>query len=608
MNAKKILSGALCAAMLVSAVSVSAERLTFSDVENVAGVAWAKPYISEMTEMGYIKGYDDGTFKPDKTITKTEALLLLSRMLGALDETYSDSVEFAVDEYSSVLKKYSTDYPEEIAFLLYTGVLTSDDLGSYISSSNKNTPLKRYEAAVLLTKLLGAEADVKKNTFVSSSYADTVEIPDSARAYVEYVKGEGIMEGMGVNQSGQPVFSPNTAVTRAQMAKMLCCLIDVLDRSAETGVIVDVDDFNDTFTVRVNSVDVLYSTASNTRFKIGGADTTLSALKAGMNVKITHVKGQVSLVESITVIEDAVIYGLVSSTKTTSGSMSITVVDANDSSAKETYPVSDKVKVRINEAIDNFSKIKSTNYVKMTIDDGEVCEIEVVSKSSSVSGKLTAVDASGEYTVLTVETADGETADYEVSADGVSVARNDLDAKLSSLMQGDSVTLKLTYGKVTKITAASVNQQIQGTISYVTFTSSGTKIAIESSGKVTEYPVNKSVEVLIDSSEGSVYDLRPGSDIKIKLQSNEIIKIESAATAVKSQLVGTVKSTNANYGLMIVEEGSSEYNVFVNDNTKIIDSITGLSMKLKAVEKGRTVTVTGSTSSGVLEATVIVVQ
>lgn len=608
MKAKKLLSGALCTAMLVSAISVSAAKVTFSDVENDPTVSWAKPYISEMAELGYIKGYEDGTFKPNNTITKTEALLLLSRMLGVNDDAYADSVELAQDAYGSMLKKYSTNYSNEIAFLLYTGVLKTDDLDTYISTSNKNTPLKRYEAAVLLTKLLGAEEDVQKNTFVSSSYADTVEIPDSARAYVEYVKGEGIMQGMGTTVSGQPVFSPNTDVTRSQMAKMLCSLIDVLDRSAETGVIASVDNFNDTFTVTVNSVDVMYTAASNTRFKVDGKDVDLSALKSGMHVKITHLKGQVSLVENYNVIEDAVIYGLVSSTKETTGSMAITIVDANDSSKKQTYSVSDKVKVRINDAVDTFGKIKSTNYVKMTISDGTVTEIEVVSKTTNVSGTLINLDASGEYTILTVKGSDGTETDYEVSADGVSVARNSLDAKLSSLMQGDSITLRLTYGKVTKITAASTNQETQGTISYITYTTTGTKIGIEISGKVTEYTVNKSVDVLIDSSAGSVYDLRPGSDIKIKLQSSEIVKIEAAGTITKSQLVGIVKSTNANYGLMVVEEGNSEYSVFVNGNTKIIDSITGASIKLKSVEKGRTVTVTGSTSSGVLEASVIVVQ
>ena len=59
---------------------------------------------------------------------------------------------------------------------------------------------------------------------------------------------------------------------------------------------------------------------------------------------------------------------------------------------------------------------------------------------------------------------------------------------------------------------------------------------------------------------------------------------------------------------MVVEESGIDYNVFVNSNTKIIDSTTGRSVLLKNVEKGKFVTVTGSTASGVLEASVIVVQ
>ena len=90
---KKILSGILCSALLFS--SVSAAKLTFSDVENEPGVAWAKEYINEMAERGYIKGYEDGTFKPNNTISKTEALILMSRMVGVNDDNFADSVEFS---------------------------------------------------------------------------------------------------------------------------------------------------------------------------------------------------------------------------------------------------------------------------------------------------------------------------------------------------------------------------------------------------------------------------------------------------------------------------------------------------------------------------------
>ncbi|MBQ9736922.1 MAG: S-layer homology domain-containing protein, partial [Clostridia bacterium] len=75
---KKLLSGILAVVLLFSTVAAA----TFSDVENDPTVAWAKPYITEMSEKGYIKGYEDGTFKPNNPISKTEALILLSRMIG----------------------------------------------------------------------------------------------------------------------------------------------------------------------------------------------------------------------------------------------------------------------------------------------------------------------------------------------------------------------------------------------------------------------------------------------------------------------------------------------------------------------------------------------
>lgn len=603
---KRVLSGVLGAVMLCSAMSVSAAG--FSDVENVASVAWAKPYINEMAELGYIKGYEDGTFQPNKTITKTEALLLLSRMLGVNSEDYADSAENALDEYDDVVGGYSTNYAKEVSFLLYTGALKADELDDYISSANKNVPLKRYEAAILLTKLLGAEEEVKNNTFVSLSYADTIDIPAEARAYVEYVQTAGIMQGMGNNEAGKPMFSPNTGVTRSQMAKMLCTLIDVLDVTTEIGALVEIDDFEGEITVKIGNKESVKELSESAKFKIGGKDVDGAAMTKGMNVKVTTLNGKVSLVENYAVVEDAVIKGLVSSTRDASGTRTIVIADANDKTDIETYTLANDAKIRVGGAIDVFSKVKANNYVSLTIADGLVVELDVIDKSSSASGTLTSIRFAGDSTILTVDDASGESIDYEVSNDGVQVSRNNLETNLAALMEGDSVSLKMTYGKVTKILATSKNQTMSGTISFITFSTTGTKLGISISGEVKEYTVNKSAKVLVDSAESSVYDLRPGTDIEIKLQSAEIVSIEAAGSVLKSQLTGIVKSVNATYGLIIIEEGGQEYNVFANGNTKIVDSATGQTVALKNIEKGKTATVTGSNSSGVLEATVIVLQ
>ncbi len=604
---KKLLSGILCVVFLLSTLSVSA--LTFSDVENDPSVAWAKPYINSMADAGYLKGYEDGTFKPNNTISKTEALILLSRMIGVNDESFSDSVELAVEEFKGTLSKYSTNFAKEVSFLLYAGVIKADELGSYLSSSNKNAPLLRYEAAILLTKLLGAEAEVQGNAFVSSSYADTIEIPDSARAYVEYVKEKGIMQGMGNNKDGQPEFWPNTAVTRSQMAKMLHSLIDVLDLSVQTGVVVGVDEFESTITATVNENDIVYTVTDFTKFKINGKDAALEDMVEGMNVKITHLAGSLSMVENYVNVEDSVIYGIVSSVRNATGVKSVTIADANDTKNVETYVLADDVTIRVNGAIDTFSKVKTNNYVSLVLEDGLVAELSVIDKSSSAGGVLVSVDASSENTILNIEEASGETVAYEISADGVVVSRNNLDSNISALMVGDSIALKLTYGKVTRIQATSKNQTMSGSISYITHSTSGSLVGIDVKGKVTEYKINKSAKFIIDSVEtGSVYDLRPGTDVNIGLQSSEIISIEAAGTASKSQLFGTIKSINTSYGLIIVEEEGVDYNVFVNTNTQIFDSKAGKTVQFKSIEKGRTATVTGSNASGVLEASVIVLQ
>ncbi len=604
---KKFLSGLLSAVLLVSTLTVSAA--TFSDVENDPTVAWAKPYITEMSELGYIKGYEDGTFKPNNTISKTEALILLSRMIGVNDEAFADSTDLAVDVYSSTLSKYSTNYAKEVSFLLYAGVLDTDELDTYISASNKNAALKRYEAAILLTKLLGAEEEVTTNAFVSSSYADTVEIPDHARAYVEYVKEKGIMQGMGNTASGEPFFSPNTAVTRSQMAKMLCSLIDVIDLTVQTGTVVATDSFNETITVTINGNDIVNELSPAAKFKIGGKDVEISKIKRGMNVKVTHISGKVALVENVVTVEDTVIYGLVAKTSEAGGSKTVTIADANDNSIRETYVLADGAKIKVSGAIDLFSKVKANDYVALTMEDGMVAVLEVVDKTTTAYGTLEDVDISGEYTILHIMDNNGEISEYEVAADGVQVSRNNLEVSISALMTGDTVSLRMTYGKVTKIQATSKTNSNTGTINYIKHSVNGTTIGIEKNGEVIDYKVNKSVKVVVDSSENAtVYDLRPGTDIEVGLQSSEIVKIEAAGVVLKSQLTGLVKSVNATYGLMIVEDGGVEYNVFVNSNTKIIDSVTGRNILLKNVEKNRTATVTGSNASGVLEASVIVLQ
>lgn len=59
-------------------------ELTFSDVPK-DGSAWYTDQVYLLARGGMISGYEDGTFRPESTITRTEAVAMLARMFGRKD-------------------------------------------------------------------------------------------------------------------------------------------------------------------------------------------------------------------------------------------------------------------------------------------------------------------------------------------------------------------------------------------------------------------------------------------------------------------------------------------------------------------------------------------
>ena len=62
-------------AMVATALDLPAGQRTFSDV---AGDAWYAGAVSAMADMGFLSGYGDGTFRPDATITQEQMAVILS--------------------------------------------------------------------------------------------------------------------------------------------------------------------------------------------------------------------------------------------------------------------------------------------------------------------------------------------------------------------------------------------------------------------------------------------------------------------------------------------------------------------------------------------------
>jgi hypothetical protein len=55
-----------------------------SKLTDIAG-HWAEKYIKKAEALGYVTGYEDGSFKPDQPITRAEAMTLINRVLERMD-------------------------------------------------------------------------------------------------------------------------------------------------------------------------------------------------------------------------------------------------------------------------------------------------------------------------------------------------------------------------------------------------------------------------------------------------------------------------------------------------------------------------------------------
>ena len=57
---------------------VSDKETVFTDSDEIED--YAKPYVQSMTEAGFIKGYDDNTFRPFENATRAESAAVINRV------------------------------------------------------------------------------------------------------------------------------------------------------------------------------------------------------------------------------------------------------------------------------------------------------------------------------------------------------------------------------------------------------------------------------------------------------------------------------------------------------------------------------------------------
>jgi hypothetical protein len=135
---KKFLSTVVITCMLFSSFGVAfgASASATSDIKG----HWAESQISAWIDKGLIKGYEDGSFKPENKITRAEFITLINRSFG-----FTETEEITFRDVASDNWAYA-----EVAKAVKAGYIT----GYADGTIGVSKPISRHEVAVIVNRLL----------------------------------------------------------------------------------------------------------------------------------------------------------------------------------------------------------------------------------------------------------------------------------------------------------------------------------------------------------------------------------------------------------------------------------------------------------------------
>lgn len=195
------------AALTLAAGLTVTNAAAFTDTEG----HWAETAINKWSEnYGLITGYEDGTFRPDNSITRGAFAGILDRFL-----------KFRTASPASTFSDTAGTYWEDAILKLHaSGVYLGND-GKALAGSS----ITRQQAVTMIARAFGITA----SEYAYLPYSDT----DQIAAYAQEAVGE--MTGRGfITDCPDGRFRPTDPITRAEIVNIMNNMIQVLVQTPDT--------------------------------------------------------------------------------------------------------------------------------------------------------------------------------------------------------------------------------------------------------------------------------------------------------------------------------------------------------------------------------------
>ncbi|QJD87768.1 S-layer homology domain-containing protein [Cohnella herbarum] len=209
-------SATLSLSLLLIITIVLSSATAFGAASSDIGGHWAERQLSEWKAKGYLKGYPDGTMKPNEEVTRAEFVTLVNRSFGLTEATpltYKDVTSFGW-------------LSAEIGKAVKAGYI-----GGYSDNSFRpHNKLNRQEAAKAISSLLKLDTSTVSLSKLDD-FKDKKSIASTSKAAVAAVVAKGLMKGFV-----DGTFRPEGNITRAEAVVLLNRALSVHGTSNTTSV------------------------------------------------------------------------------------------------------------------------------------------------------------------------------------------------------------------------------------------------------------------------------------------------------------------------------------------------------------------------------------
>lgn len=626
MKMNKLYKSILLSLVLCFIFISTVNAVIFTDLPN----DWSKDFITRAAELGFVKGFDDNTFGPDKNVTRFDSMLMLSR-LHTIDSDIKKQIE---NKYTPTIKDITNGKDEwaysELSIALALDLLSENNFRNLYTKGSLKIDATREDIAVFIVKAMCLQKEVEalKDKLYSVPFNDATKISSDYIPYVYLAYEKGIISG-DENKN----FNPKSPIKRKELAKMVCNAYDYIE---DNNIKPDFSGF-ESFTkfkgtiekITINPIEsyieikpnnngdniiVKYREGSTT-IKVNNVLSNISKLEKGMAVECT-----MSTKDAVAkqIVVDTTVSSVEGKIKSVQFSPPMKLVITNKNNEEKQYNISSEVIVTLDGKNTEFKNLSKNDLVTVRLVDNVVTQVDSVSRLQVYSGKIKSI----EYDIpikLTLEDNLGKTHTFEYSYEP-DVTRNSKLVSFDQLRVGDEAIIKTEYDIMTAIDAKSVTTSADSiaTIKEITIGSSN-RIKLEGSdGVVTEYRLSNTAKISVLNSSSSIYDLRVGYKVNVSIVGNEITSIEAASTEESQEITGKIvyvyKSSNINLdkNVVIIQVKNSlneKELIYLNLNSNsIIMNLSGHQVRVSELEQGMNVICVGSYSGGTFNVVSIIVK